>query len=53
MYVQQNVEVFSNHGYLETNQTRIEPSHEKTNNLDFQPGPAQADLYSHRSRIEA
>ena len=30
-----------------------EPSHEKTNNLDFRPGPTQTDLYSNRSKLEA
>ena len=30
-----------------------EPSHEKTSNLGFRPGPTQTGLYSHRSRLEA
>ena len=35
---------------LETKQN--EPSHEKTNNLDFRPGPSQTGLYSHTRRLE-
>ena len=31
----------------------FEPSHEKTNNLDFQPGPTQTSMYSLISRLEA
>ena len=30
-----------------------EPSHEKSNNLDFRPGPTQTGLYSHRKQLEA
>ena len=30
-----------------------EPSHEKTNNLDFRPDPTQTCLYSHRRWLEA
>ena len=30
-----------------------EPSHEKTNNLIFQPSLTQTRLYSYRSRLEA
>ena len=32
---------------------KIEPVHEKTNNLGVRPGPTQTRLYSHRSRLEA
>ena len=31
----------------------VEPVHEKTNNLGFQPGPTQTRLYSHRRWLEA
>ena len=31
----------------------FEPSHEKTNNLGFRPGPIQTWLYSHRRWLEA
>ena len=30
-----------------------EPVREKTNNLDFRPGPTQTGLYSHRRWLEA
>ena len=30
-----------------------EPVHEKTNNLEFRPGPTQTGLYTHRRRLEA
>ena len=30
-----------------------EPSHEKTNNLGFRPGPTQTGLYCHRSRLKS
>ena len=33
--------------------TTIEPSREKTNNLDFRPGPTQTSLYSNRRKLEA
>ena len=35
---------------LETKQNK--PSHEKTNNLDFRPGPSQTGLYSLTRRLE-
>ena len=31
----------------------FEPQREKTGFRGFRPGPTQADLYSHRSRLEA
>ena len=31
----------------------FEPSHEKTNNLGFRPGPTKTGLYSHIMRLEA
>ena len=31
----------------------IRPSHEKTNNLGFRPGPTQTELYKHRRWLEA
>ena len=38
---------------LGTMNVTIEPSHEKINNLGFQSGLTQTDLYSHRIRLEA
>ena len=35
------------------NLIKIEPLHEKTNNLGFRPGSMQTDLYNHRSRLKA
>ena len=32
---------------------KFEPLHDKTNNLRFQPGPTQTELYKHRRWLEA
>ena len=32
---------------------KIEPVHEKTNNLGFRPGPTQTRLHSHTIKLEA
>ena len=39
--------------YFHSINVQFDPSHEKTNNFGFRPGPTQTGLYSLRSRLEA
>ena len=44
---------FSKIIYIQIDNRKYEPVHEKTNNLWFPPGLTQTGLYSHRRWLEA
>ena len=49
---ERNTDMFADHGSYDPLLV-IEPVHEKTNNLDFQPGQTKTRLYSHSIKLEA